>query len=253
MPGRLEGKIALITGAASGIGRATAHAFVREGATVVLADINVAAGAAAAAELGPRASFVELDVTSEDAWRATISGITARFGALHILVNDAGASPHDDIEHLELDLWRKVIALNLESVVLGCKYGVPALAAGGGGSIVNLSSVAGSRGAADYASYGAAKAGVRNLTKSVALYCARQRYNIRCNSIHPGSVDTPILDADKALHGAAAITSRERNIPMHRLGRPEEVANAILFLASDEASYITGTELYVDGGLTAKA
>lgn len=252
MPGRLEGKVALITGAASGIGRATALAMAREGASVVVADINVPAGEEVAGLIGGRALFLALDVTSEDQWAAAIARTVADFGSLTILVNNAGASPHDTVEDATLAGWRKMQSLCLESVFLGTKHAIPAMVAAGGGAIVNTSSVAGVKGVADYASYGAAKAGVRNLTKSTASYCAQRGYNIRCNSVHPGSIDTPILDADRAKHGEAAITSRERAIPLHRLGRPEEVAGAILFLASDEASYITGAELMVDGGLTAR-
>jgi NAD(P)-dependent dehydrogenase (short-subunit alcohol dehydrogenase family) len=144
------------------------------------------------------------------------------------------------------------MAVDAESVLLGCRAAVPLLASSAPSAIVNLSSVAGMRGGPDYASYGAAKAAVRNLTKSVALHCARLGNGVRCNSVHPGSIDTPILDADREAEGETAIKRRERAIPLHRLGRPEEVAAAILFLASDEASYITGAELVVDGGLTAR-
>lgn len=250
--GRVGGKVAIVTGAASGLGKATAGLMVREGASVVLADINDQAGNALAAELGPSATFMHLDVTNEGNWRTVIAATVERFGGLHILINNAGVSPHDTIEDATLEGWRRNHQINLESVFLGCKSGIPALVASGGGAIVNTSSIAGVKGSSNYASYGSAKAGVRNLTKSVAMYCTERGYNIRCNSVHPGSIDTPILDADKALHGAAAVTSRERAIPMHRLGRADEVGYAILFLASDEASYITGAELMVDGGMTAK-
>ena len=250
--GRVAGKVALITGAASGLGKAAAMLMVREGARVMLADVNEAAGRKAAETIGPGAEFVKLDVTSEEDWRNAVAFTLERFGSLNILVNNAGISPHDTIEDGTLEGWRHIHAVNVESVFLGCKHAIGPMAAGGGGAIVNMSSIAGIRGVADYASYGSSKAGVRNLTKSVALYCAQQRYNIRCNSVHPGSIDTPILDADKAKHGEAAVTMREKAIPMHRLGRPEEVAYAVLFLASDEASYITGAELVVDGGKTVR-
>lgn len=249
--GRVVGKVALITGAASGLGKAAATLMVREGARVMLADINESAGRAVAEAIGPGAEFTKLDVTSEEQWRAAIARTFELFGSLSILVNNAGISPHDTIEDAELEGWRHIHAVNVESVFLGCKHAIAPMAAGGG-SIVNMSSIAGIRGVADYASYGSSKAGVRNLTKSVALHCAQKGYNIRCNSVHPGSIDTPILDADKAKHGQAAVTMREKAIPMHRLGRPEEVAYAVLFLASDEASYITGAELVVDGGKTVR-
>ena len=250
--GRVAGKVALITGAASGLGKAAATLMVREGARVMLADINESAGRAVADVIGPGAEFTKLDVTSEEQWRAAIAHTLDRFGSLSILVNNAGISPHDTIEDASLEGWRHIHAVNVESVFLGCKHAITPMAAGGGGAIVNMSSIAGIRGVADYASYGASKAGVRNLTKSVALHCAQKGYNIRCNSVHPGSIDTPILDADKAKHGQAAVTMREKAIPMHRLGRPEEVAYAVLFLASDEASYSTGAELIVDGGKTVR-
>ncbi|MGH2633477.1 MAG: SDR family oxidoreductase, partial [Tepidiformaceae bacterium] len=216
------------------------------------ADINELGGQAVSRDIGPDAIFLPLDVTSEEQWERTIAATVAHFGSLSILVNNAGISPHDTIEGADLESWRRVQAICLESVMLGSKHAIPHLARGGRAAIVNVSSIAGMRGVADYASYGAAKAGVRNLTKSIALHCAQQRYDIRCNSVHPGSIDTPILDADKAKHGEAAITMREKAIPMHRLGRAEEVGYAVLFLASDEASYITGAELVVDGGKTTR-
>lgn len=253
MSQRLEGKVAIVTGAASGLGKATATLMVREGAKVVLADVNGEAGAAIASELGDSACFALLDVTDESQWPKVIELAVARFGGLHILVNNAGISPHDTIEDVDIENWRYIHSVNLESVVFGCKHAVPVIAAHGGGAIVNLSSIAGMRGIADYASYGSSKAGIRNLTKSVAMHCAQKGYNIRCNSVHPGSIDTPILDADKAKHGAeAAVAMREKAIPLKRLGRPEEVAYAVVFLASDEASYITGAELVVDGGKTVR-
>jgi 3(or 17)beta-hydroxysteroid dehydrogenase len=252
MVGRLEGKVALVTGAASGLGKATATLMAAEGAKVLLADINEAAGCAVAEAIGPNAAFTKLDVTSEEQWKTAVDVAVSRFGSLTILINNAGISPHDTIEDGTLAGWRHIHSVNVESVFLGCHTAIPAMVRSGRGAIVNMSSIAGMRGVADYASYGSAKAGVRNLTKSVALYCAQQRYNIRCNSVHPGSIDTPILDADKAKHGQAAITMREKAIPMRRLGRPEEVAYAVVFLASDEASYITGAELVVDGGKTVR-
>ena len=250
MTGRLEGKVAVVTGGASGIGKATVTRFVAEGATVVLADINVEAGEAIASEVG--ATFQELDVSSEASWQDLIGRMSESHSYLDILVNNAGISPHDSIENLELDTWRLVHSVVAESVALGCKYALPLLKNSKAAAIVNLSSIAGMIGSSNYASYGSAKAAVRNLTKSVAMLCAERGYPIRANSIHPGSIDTPILDADKAKYGERAITAREKAIPLGRLGEAAEVANAILFLASDEASVITGTELIVDGGFTAR-
>jgi len=248
--GRVAGKVALVTGAASGIGKATVRLLAGQGANVIAADINEAAGAEVAAEVG--AVFIALDVSSEAGWASTIERIAAHNPCLDILVNNAGISPHDTVENFELDAWRHVQSVVAESVALGCKHGLGLLKQSDAGAIVNLSSVAGMIGASNYASYGAAKAAVRNLTKSVAMLCAERGYPVRANSVHPGSIDTPILDADKAKYGERAVTAREKAIPLGRLGRAEEVANAILFLASDEASFITGTELIVDGGFTAR-
>lgn len=247
---RVAGKIALITGAASGIGKATARLMASEGATVLVADVNETAGRAVAGELGGR--FHLLDVSDEASWVETMTTVASEQGRLDILVNNAGISPHDTIENLDLDNWRRIHGIVAESVALGCKHGLPLLKESDAAAIVNLSSVAGMIGASNYASYGAAKAAVRNLTKSVAMLCADRGYGIRANSVHPGSIDTPILDADKAKYGERAITAREQSIPLGRLGQAEEVAYAILFLASDEASFVTGTELIVDGGFTAR-
>ena len=248
MADRLNGKIALVTGGASGIGKATARRFAEEGADVVIADVNAGAGETVASDID--AEFARLDVTDEAQWGALVEHVQTSRGRLDILVNNAGISPHDDVETFDLDTWRRIHGIVVESMAIGCHAALPLLKESSGASIVNLSSIAGLIGSPNYFSYGAAKAGVHNLTKSIAMHCARMR--IRCNSIHPGSIDTPILDDDKRLHGEAAITMREKAIPLKRLGQPVEVANAILFLASDEASFITGTELIVDGGFTAR-
>ncbi|MBS03480.1 MAG: hypothetical protein CMQ24_12330 [Gammaproteobacteria bacterium] len=248
--GRVAGKIALVTGGASGIGAATSRLLAAEGATVYVADINAEGGAAVAREIG--GTFVTLDVSREAGWQTVVTRLDSEQGRLDILVNNAGISPHDDYETLDLEAWDHIMDIVLRGPALGCKHGLALLKHSEAGAIVNLSSIAGMIGSSGYASYGAAKAGVRNMSKSVALLCAERGYPVRCNSVHPGSIDTPILDDDRRKHGAKAITGRERLIPLKRLGRPEEVANAILFLASEEASFITGTELIVDGGFTAR-
>lgn len=250
MVGRVSGKTALVTGAASGIGHATARLLAAEGANVIVTDINETAGAEVAKEIG--GLFIALDVRSEAAWVTTMEQVAAAYPCLDILVNNAGISPHDNIEDFELDTWRHIHSIVAESVALGCKHSLKLMRHSEAAAIVNLSSVAGILGAANYASYGSAKAAVRNLTKSVAMHCTQRKYPIRANSVHPGSINTPILDADKKKYGDRAITAREKSIPMGRLGQAIEVASAILFLASDEASFITGTELIVDGGFTAR-
>ena len=248
----LEGKVALVTGGGDGIGKAIAERFCREGAQVIIADINPEAGKRVAESLGSNAEFIQLDVSQEDEWKRVVEVLDKQYGRLDILVNNAGISPHDSIENFDTDLWNKVHSVVLDSVAFGCKHGLSLLKKSQSAAIVNISSIVAMIGAPTYLSYGAAKAGVRTLTKSVAMYCAQEGYPIRCNSIHPGSVDTAILDADKLKHGKAAIEMREAAIPLGRLGQAHEVASAVLFLASDESSYITAIELPVDGGYLAK-
>lgn len=250
---RFDGKVAFVTGAASGIGKATARQFAKEGAKVLVADVNRADGEAVAAEIGDDAAFVELDVASEASWEQAFEAAVAAFGGVNVLVNAAGISPGDTIENASFEHWRKIHAVCLDGVFLGCKHGVPVIDRSGGGAIVNISSVAGMIGVPGLSSYSSAKAGVRNLSKSVAMHCTKQGYDIRCNSIHPGSVETPILA--QVHHGVVDerhVRGREKAIPMRRIGQPEEIAKPILFLASDDASFITGAELVVDGGFTAR-
>lgn len=250
---RFDGKVALVTGGASGIGKETARQFAAEGAWVAVADINEEAGQASAAALGPSGFFVHLDVTSEQSWQDALAAVEARFGGLHVLVNAAGISPGDTIEEASLEHWHHVHAVCLDGVFLGCKHGIPLIDRSGGGAIVNISSVAGLLGVPNLSSYSSAKAGVRNLTKSMAMHCTKRGYNIRCNSVHPGPINTPIL---LQTHGGAMeerhMQAREKAVPMRRIGQPIEIARPILFLASDDASFITGTELVVDGGFTAR-
>lgn len=255
MRGRLDGKVALITGGASGIGASSARLMAYEGAAVVLTDIDTERGRAIAEEIGDRAVFVTHDVTDADQWQAAIAAAVERFDALHVLVNSAGIFATGDIEETELADWRRIHAVDLDAVFLGCKYAVPEIArhtASIGGSIINISSISGIAAGANIAAYNSAKAGVRLLTKSVALHCARKGYNIRCNSVHPTFVDTPLLDdirdrmGDEVMHDRLA-----RQIPLGRLGQVDEIAWPVVFLASDEASFMTGSELVIDGGLSA--
>ncbi len=251
--GRIEGKVALITGGSSGIGRASAALFAREGAQVVLADIDEAGGGEAVQEIGDAASFQRLDVTSEPDWIAAIAAVLERHGTLDILVNSAGVGYIKDVEATTLEEWRFVIGVNLDGVFLGCKHGIGAIKASAGGAIVNISSVSGLIGGHNLAAYNASKGGVRLLTKSVALHCARQGYNIRCNSVHPAFVDTPMVDAiivrGRDPEKRRAILAGQ--VPLGRIGQAEEIAAGILYLASDDSSFMTGTEFVLDGGLTA--
>jgi 3(or 17)beta-hydroxysteroid dehydrogenase len=251
--GRVQHKVALVTGGASGIGFATAKLLRDEGAEVVVADLDGRGSADAVAALGPGVSFHVLDVTREDGWIAVTDKVARDFGRLDILVNNAGVALLKDIEATTFDEWRGLMAVNLDGPFLGCKHAVRVMKERGGGSIVNLSSIAGIVGNGSLAAYCASKGGVRLLTKSVALHCARKGYNIRCNSVHPSFVDTPMLDAMMATarDPEKMMANCTAAAPLGRLAQPIEVARMILFLASDESSFTTGAELVADGGLTA--
>ena len=250
---RLENKVVLVSGGASGIGAATARLVVREGGKAVLADRDEANGRALASELGAASLFVPLDVTQEPAWQKAVADTVATFGALHGLLNAAGVGVRNDIESCTLEEYRRVNDINSMGTFLGCKSAIGAMKASGGGSIVNISSVLGLRGAAYAFAYCASKGAVRTLSKNVALYCAYMKYNIRCNSVHPGYIDTPMIAPrlDQPVGNMSGRQWLEELHPLGRLGRPEEVANMILFLLSDESSFSTGSEFVCDGGLTA--
>lgn len=251
--GRVDDKVALITGGASGIGFAVAQLLLEEGAKVVVTDWDEARGHAAVAALPRGAPFRVLDVAREDHWIAVTDSIIGEFGRIDILVNCAGVAVLADVEATTLEQWRALMAVNLDGTFLGCKHFVRVMKERGGGSIVNMSSVVGLVGNGNLAAYSASKGAVRLLTKSVALHCARKSYNIRCNSVHPSFVDTPMLRAMIAAGRDPA--KMEANCasaaPLGRLAQPIEVARVILFLASAESAFITGAELAVDGGLTA--
>lgn len=251
--GRVEGKIALITGGASGIGFAAAKLLLDEGAKVVLTDREEALSVPALGPLAHRASIRTLDVTREADWIAVTDAVAAEFGHIDIVVNCAGVVLLKDVETTMLEEWRALMAVNLDGTFLGCKHAVRVMKDRGGGSIVNMSSVAGIIGSGNLAAYSASKGGVRLLTKSVALHCARRGYNIRCNSVHPSFVETPML---RSMIASARDPSKLENnftqaAPLGRLARPDEIARTILFLASDESAFTTGAELVIDGGLTA--
>jgi len=250
---RLAGKVALVTGAASGIGRAIATCFVAAGARVAIADIDHDGGRAVASALGEPARFVPLDVTSEDAWRAALANVAAAFGRLDVLVNNAGIALIGDVERTSLEDWRRVHAVNLDGTFLGCKHALPHLRASGGGSIINMSSIAGIVGVHNLAAYCSSKAAVRLLTKSVALRCARRGDNIRCNSIHPVYADTPMVQrmVEGAPDPAASRAALAGMVPLGRMAAADEIADMALFLAADDSRFVTGAEFVIDGGLTA--
>ncbi len=251
---RLQGKVALITGAASnpGLGRSMALTFAREGAKLVITDINESGlreTEAAVRETGAEVVAWTQDVVSETGWQETISRIHEHYGQLDVLVNNAGIAVLRPVHEMTLAEYDRQMNVNMTSVFLGCKYGVESMRKSGGGSIVNLSSVAGLVGIPGTGAYAASKGGVRLLTKTVALENARE--NIRCNSIHPGVIWTNIQQ-DAIRDNPAQYEIINESLPMGRMGQPDEVANCALFLASDESSYVTGTELVVDGGMVAQ-
>jgi NAD(P)-dependent dehydrogenase (short-subunit alcohol dehydrogenase family) len=254
--GRLEGKIALVTGAGSGLGAAISAMFVREGARVLMTDIDADSVARRAQALGADAAACRHDVTLPEAWDAAVAEAESRFGGLHILVNNAGIGIVGTVEDTPFAEWRRVHAIDLDSVFLGCKLALPLMArttgGAGRGAILNLSSIAGIIAAANMAAYNSAKAGVRHLTKSVALHCAKSGYRITCNSIHPTFIDTPILDGFTFGRERDETVARlARQIPVGHIGEPDDVAFAAVYLCSDEAKFVTGAELYIDGGMAA--
>jgi 3(or 17)beta-hydroxysteroid dehydrogenase len=258
MKKRLENKIALITGAARGIGQAIAELFHREGALVILSDIRDDEGRALASALSG-AEYRRLDVRHESEWQAITEYLTNAHGGLDVLVNNAGITGFSetngpfDAENVDLRSWDEVHRVNASGVMLGCKYAIAMMKARGGGSIVNMSSRSGLVGIPGAVAYASSKASVRNHSKSVALYCAEKRYNIRCNSIHPAAIMTPMWDAmlGEGAQREAMINSIEYGIPMGHFGEPMDVAYGALYLASDESKYVTGIELTIDGGILA--
>jgi NAD(P)-dependent dehydrogenase (short-subunit alcohol dehydrogenase family) len=262
MTGRVEGKVALVTGGASGIGRSCAERLAAEGATVVVTDVQDDKGAEAVAEIakaGGKADYHRHDVTDEAAWESIVDAVRSAHGRLDILVNNAGIGIGGSVLDMSLADWRKQTAVNLDGVFLGVKHGVPLMrASGDGGSIINMSSVAGLKGAATLAGYCATKGGVRLFTKAVALECANARDGIRVNSVHPGIIETPIwlsivdpvnpgANAPPDLDAMAAL-----GVPLGVKGYPADIANGVLWLASDESRYVTGAELVIDGGLSVR-
>lgn len=254
--GRVENKAALVTGAAQGLGAAIAIMLAREGASVLLTDINVDGAQEQAdrinKETPSRAAVLQQDVSDAAGWEEAVAAAADTFGGLNILVNNAGIGSVGNVVQESIETWRKIHAVDLDSVFLGCKYSIPLMEKSGGGSIVNISSISGIIAGHNLAAYNSAKAAVTHLSKSIALHCARDANGIRCNSVHPVFIDTPILDA--MARDGDKVKIREklgRQIPIGRVGEPDDVAFAVLYLASDESKFVTGTELRVDGGISA--
>jgi NAD(P)-dependent dehydrogenase (short-subunit alcohol dehydrogenase family) len=256
---RLLNKVVLITGSARGIGKATAELCHAEGASVIVTDINDQAGAAVASQFPERAEYHSLNVSQEADWQKVFHHIEQKYDHLDALVNNAGiggaietTGPHNP-EYLDLDSWRYVHAVNSDGVALGCKYAIQLMKQNQKGSIVNISSRAGVVGIPHMTAYAASKAAVRNHTKSVALYCAEMGYNIRCNSIHPGAILTPMWDPilGEGEERDAMIRELSSQVPLGRMGSPLDVAYAVVYFASDESAYVTGAELHIDGGILA--
>ena len=250
--GRLDGKVALISGGARGQGATEAQLFAREGARVVLGDILDGAGRDVEAAIrggGGEATYVHLDVTGEDHWRAAVDTAVQRYGQLNVLVNNAGILLRKTIEEMTVEEWDRIMAINLKGVFLGTKHAIPAMRRAGGGSIINISSTAGLVGSpGETSAYTATKGGVRLFTKATAIQHAKDK--IRCNSVHPGPVTTEMIR--DTLENPALWAQRLRRLPMGRAATPEDVAYGVLYLASDESSYVTGSELVIDGGTTAE-
>ena len=245
---RLAGKVAIVTGAASGMGAATARRFAAEGAKVVVADVLEAEGKAVASGIGDAAVFMTLNVTDEAQWKKVVADTVARFGKLDILVNNAGISGSATNDLLDSGMWDRVMSVNATGVFLGTAASVPAMQKSGGGSIVNFSSISGVVGQTMvHMAYNASKGAVRTMSKSTAVQFGKDK--IRCNSVHPGLM--PPMRTSGATADPAVREKMLRSVPLGRTGEVDEVANAVLFLASDEASYITGAEIYVDGGYLA--
>lgn len=255
--GRVEGKVALVTGGRRGLGEASAVMLAREGAKVAITDRKEEGADAVLSAItgaGGQAIFIQQDVSKEDDWKRVIDQILERFGRLDVLVNNAGVGAGKNIEELTLEDWRWVMSVNLDGVFLGTKYAIGIMKKTGGGSIINMSSIEGMVGDRRLAAYDASKGGVRILTKSAALHCAKAGYNIRVNSLHPGFIDTPMVTGFVKAQGDASAARKELEMlhPIGHLGEPNDVAYAVLYLASEESKFVTGSELVVDGGFTAQ-
>lgn len=244
---RVAGKVAIVTGAASGLGLADAEALLAEGAKVVLTDINEEAGQAAAARLGENALFVKHDVSSADDWQSVVSKTVAHFGKLDVLVNNAGVVVVANPEETTLEQFQFVNRVMNDGVFLGCKYAIPEMKKTGNASIINMSSVASHLGYPVFFAYSAAKGAVRAMTKSIAVHCQAEGYGIRCNSIHAGAIETPMI---QSAQGRMEEAVPEGPLPVDAVGAPSDVAAMVVYLASDESRFVTGAEMMLDNGLT---
>ena len=251
--GRVDGKVAIVTGGAMGLGEADARVLAREGARVVVTDVNRELGAAVAKQIGGEYCFH--DVTDEAQWQALIADVAKKYGGLHILVNNAGIVEPGTIESQTYAEYKRQMAVSADGTFLGCKYAVPVMAKSGGGSIVNMASIASKRGVHSVTAYCAAKGAVEALSRAVAVHCLTQNNRVRCNSIHPGSIDTPMVRGIGAKMVAAGLVNTQSpgspSPRQQRLGEPIDIANLVLFLASDESKFITGQEFVPDGGVSA--
>ena len=248
--GRVSGKVAIVTGASSGMGKADARLLASEGAKVVLADLDDVQGQLAAAEIGENALYLHLDVTDEENWKSVVADTVAAFGGLDILVNNAGMMTLGTVVDAELEAFRKTNAVNSEGVFLGCKHAIPAMAQSGGGSIINMSSVAAKLGMSFFAAYSASKGAVMALTKSVAMYCKEQQNGVRCNSIHPDGVKTPMVAKVASGKDTATAEEIEEIGKLGNMCEPEDIANLVLYLASDESAFVNGAEMVIDNAST---
>jgi 3(or 17)beta-hydroxysteroid dehydrogenase len=249
--GRVDSKVILITGGAQGLGEASARALHKEGANVVVADVNVATGKALVAELGDRALFVEFDVTSEPAWQQAIATTVEKFGRLDGLVNNAGIVIMATVEDTTIEQLRQIQAVNVEGPFLGCKHAIPAMADSGGGSIINMSSVAAFSGTPSFAAYSATKGAVRSLTQTVATHCNMRKNGIRCNSIHPGGMETPMLESLMSMAKQSPLATEmlmQAADAAGEVGKPADIANAVVYFSSDESSFVNGSFLAIDNG-----
>ncbi|MFK4002745.1 SDR family oxidoreductase [Qipengyuania sp. NPDC077563] len=259
MAGRCEGKLALVTGAAQGLGRAHARRLAEEGAQVLCSDLNGDGAKESAdiinADLGDGTAFsIQHDVTDPQAWEAAVDAAREHLGGLNVLINNAGIGVAGNIESCAFDDWKRCFSVNVDSIFHGCQKALPLMREHAPGSIVNISSIAGLIASDTMPAYNSSKAAVWMLSKSIALHCAKNNMDIRCNSVHPTFVDTPILDGTAKAHSLdkkVLLDKLARQIPLRKVGEPDDIANAVVYLASDESKFMTGAELKLDGGISA--